>query len=619
MSAVLDRDADDALEIAAGHLKAGRYRAVAAICEDVLTGNPRHLGALNLFATYKAQTGEIEAAQEILEEATRIDDRFAGTYNNLGALHLALGRLEEARIAIERAARLDPDDSETRANLAALALKSGERDHALALLERCVREAPESAHAWYNLSQARLQTGDRKGAEAALRRCLELDPGKAEAWNNLGNLLGESGRVAEAVKALETALLHDPESLVALGNLTDLQIRIGRLDEAERHMKRLKVLQPRSPILPLTEGRLHMAAGRYDAAEASFLDAMRRLPDAPLGAFSHALLMRHTGRPAEARRSAAAALELADDFMPVRSLAAELALAAGDLDAAWEALRRLPLPGAAAFESPAGVDGRVIAVDCGREVAWSVRAARFLPGLVAAGVTVRLDGDARLRALVETALPAAPGDAGAAADAPALAVAPWHLPLLAGATAEAVVATPPVYLSVPAEIDAMVTESLARLKRPLLLVCLPGPAEPAPDAALVGFWEAALTVLPRTAGSTVVVGVLPPASRAKPTAFVRDPDPAELASLARVADAVVSMDGWPAEVAAALGRPVHVAVPCHGAGVWGETGETTPWYPSARIYRPAPPDDWTGAAESLGRAMHETLGARTLDGDPSAP
>lgn len=605
MTAVLDRDTDTVIEVAVGHLKAGRYRAVAAICEDLLTDDPGNLKALNLFATLKARTGEIGAAQEILEHATRIDDRFADTFNNLGALHLAQGRLDEARTAMERAARIDPDNLETRANLAALALKSGDKERALALLERCVRDAPDSAHAWYNLSRARLQAGDRKGAEAALRRCLEIDPEKADAWNNLGNLLGEAGRAAEAIKALETALLHDPESLVALLNLTDLQILTGRLAEAERGLKRLKVLQAKNPMLSLTEARLHMAAGRYHEAEAGFVEAMRQLPDAPLGAYGHAMLMARTGRRDEARRSAAAALTLAEAFAPARALAADLALASGDLEAATEHHRRLAVPGRGPFEAPETVAGRVVAVDLGRDVAWSVRAARFLPRLAAAGATVRLSGAAPLRALVATALPAERPNV--PDTAPVVAAAPWHLALLAEATAADVAAVPAAYLQAPEPPLSMVADSLSRLRRPLLLVCLPWVADPTRDAGMAGLWEAALTAPPRGAGSTVVVGTMPASAGAKPTATVRDPDPAELAALARVADVVVSFDGWPAEVAAALGRPVHVAVPCLGAGVWGEDGETTPWYPTARLYRPAPPDDWDDATEGLKAALRAAL------------
>lgn len=616
---------DEALEVAAQHLGAGRYAAAASICETLLTDEPSNLRALNLFAGLKARTGEVSAAVEILEHALQVDDRYAETFSNLGALHITQQRFDDARIAIERALQLDPGNVGFRANLAVLELKHGDAARGAAMLEEAVCDAPESAMAWFNVSQARLRNGDRAGAEAALRRAVELDPDKAEAWNNLGNVLGEAGRHREAIETLEKALLRDPESLITLMNLADLQTLTGRLAAAERNIKRLKVLQPKNPMLPLAEGRLHLAAGRYAEAEPCFVDAMRRLPEAPMGAYGHALLMRRIGRPADAARSVATAIEIAGAFVPARWLACELALARGDLAGAWAQCRAVgtPDPGAeatlAAFEAPGSLDGRVVTVDCSTQVAWAVRAARFLPRLVAAGARIRLSGLPELCALVGSAIPDGGRVWDAADDGAAeIAAQPWHLPLLAG-VADDVAADRPAYLAPPAHVRGMVAESLDKLPRPMLVVCLPWVPDPTLDPAMAGFWEAALTALPRRAGSTVVVGALPPGSAAEPTAFVREPDPAELAALALAADAVVAVDAWPAEVVAAAGRPVHVAVPCQGSGVWGEAGATTPWYPTARIYRPAPPDDWAAATEAMTRAVRDALGLRALDGDAPAP
>jgi hypothetical protein len=42
-----------------------------------------------------------------------------------------------------------------------------------------------------------------------------------------------------------------------------------------------------------------------------------------------------------------------------------------------------------------------------------------------------------------------------------------------------------------------------------------------------------------------------------------------------------------------MGKPTWVLVPPVGTDWrWGEAGETTPWYPSVRLYRGAEPGQW---------------------------
>jgi len=52
-----------------------------------------------------------------------------------------------------------------------------------------------------------------------------------------------------------------------------------------------------------------------------------------------------------------------------------------------------------------------------------------------------------------------------------------------------------------------------------------------------------------------------------------------------------------------MGRPVWVLVPFAPDWRWGLTGETTPWYPTARLFRQTSPGDWDSVIARVGTEL----------------
>jgi tetratricopeptide (TPR) repeat protein len=65
-------------------------------------------------------------------------------------------------------------------------------------------------------------------------------------------------------------------------------------------------------------------------------------------------------------------------------------------------------------------------------------------------------------------------------------------------------------------------------------------------------------------------------------------------------DLVITVDTAVAHLAGAVGKPVWILIPrLMTDWRWGEAGDTTPWYPSARLYRQQTPGDWTGVIDRI--------------------
>lgn len=63
-------------------------------------------------------------------------------------------------------------------------------------------------------------------------------------------------------------------------------------------------------------------------------------------------------------------------------------------------------------------------------------------------------------------------------------------------------------------------------------------------------------------------------------------DMADTAALMETLDLIISVDTSPLHLAGALGRPVWMISRWDACWRWGDSGETSPWYPSMRIFRP---------------------------------
>lgn len=68
-------------------------------------------------------------------------------------------------------------------------------------------------------------------------------------------------------------------------------------------------------------------------------------------------------------------------------------------------------------------------------------------------------------------------------------------------------------------------------------------------------------------------------------------------------DLTISVDSAVAHLAGALGRPVWIPLPASPDWRWLRRGETSPWYPTARLFRQPAPGQWQPCLESMAAAL----------------
>jgi hypothetical protein len=81
-------------------------------------------------------------------------------------------------------------------------------------------------------------------------------------------------------------------------------------------------------------------------------------------------------------------------------------------------------------------------------------------------------------------------------------------------------------------------------------------------------------------------------------------DFADTAGIVAGLDLVISVDTSVAHLAAAMGKPTWVLLPTVGLDWrWGLSGERTPWYPAARLFRQPRINDWSGVVDAVIAAL----------------
>ena len=519
--------------------QAGRTADAERLYAQIVQADPAYADACFLYGTAAMQTGRAAEAIPRLDAALQLNRRSVPYLFNAGLAHQAAGALEVAADLFRKALRIDPKLAQAHNNLGAVLQAQGNAKEAAFSFKRALALQPDYARAHYNLGTALHGQGQLAEAAASFREAVRLEPRLIQAHNNLGVILQELGDIAGAAAAYEQVLAFNPREPETLNNRATLLRESGDFEGAVQSFAAAIAARPQFAEAHRNKALLHLMRGDY-------ADGWREYGwrwQCP-------------------------------DLAPTRRPFAQTP---------WDGH---------ATDAPVLVWGEQ---GVGDEILY----AGMMPDLVARGVDVIWEADARLVPLFQRARPEVRVVARATPPDAATARARYQLPAAdLGSILRAQAADFPrdrgAYLQAEpqraAELRAQFNVDAG--ERLVGLSWLShNKAFGGHKSTRLADWAPALAIpgvrfVDLQYGDTSGERAASDFQLAHPDIDLRD-DLDGVAALIAACDLVITVSNTTAHLAGALGRPVWVLVP-GGSGklwYWGQGTSGSPWYPSATIFR----------------------------------
>jgi Flp pilus assembly protein TadD len=470
--------------------------------------------------------------------------------------------------------------------------RAGRLDEALEVLGRALDARPHDAVLRTSFGLVLASLGLADAASAAWRQVLALAPVQPAALVNLANAVGDAPGAGERARLLcRRALAADAADAAALGNLGVHEERRGARSPARRFYRRALALMPAEARLWSNLGSLEHWDGRLAAAGRSLDRALALVPDFAAARFDRAVN---------------------------RLLQGDEARGLAEYEWRW----RRPSPPRPAFGlkrwDGAPLAGRRLLLWTEQGFGDAIQFARFAGHLRdgAAALLCQAPLLRLMRSVEGLAAVAAYGESVPAAD---LEAPLMSLPHLLGVRLSEPTMTRP-YLAADAADVARWRPFLDGLPQgmPRIGVVWSGrpdyaqdrarslpPAALAPLLSLRGFIFVSLQHGDRQDIAAQPSPLAAPlATPQRPRAFV---DFADTAALISGLDLVIAADTAVAHLAGALARPVWILLPKVPDWRWGMSGASTPWYPSARLFRQGQAGDWSDVVAAVMAALPTAL------------
>jgi tetratricopeptide (TPR) repeat protein len=465
------------------------------------------------------------------------------------------------------------------------------------------------------------QRDDWARAIAHLRVAVAAAPQVAEGWMHFGSALQHVGRLDDAERVARQALALNPGLVGAHNVLALIDIDRARFDQAMGHARRAIELDPGYSGSWVNLGVAQSGARRDDEAAASLARALELEPTSAMAHYNLGALRHAQGRHAEAMRHYRDAIRIDPRHGHAHGNLALALFSTGAFEEAWREYRWRPER--SQYEKILRREGRArVAVHGEQGLGDLLFFLRFARALRERGTTLDFVGDARLHGMLErTGLFAAL--APRTADLPEAdrdIVLASDLPLESGMAA---VTPPPLVLVPEADRRDQVRSRLAALGPPPYVALAWRAGEPRAGRVVNLFKQ----VPPETLGEALR-GV-----KATWIAVQRDPSREELDRLSKslgapvhdwsavnadleqalavmaAVDDYVGVSSTLVHLRAGAGGRARILVPFPPEWRWMESGDASPWFPRATVYRQSAGGDWAAALARLAADQRAQAGA----------
>ena len=542
-----------------------------------------------VYAEMLAQLNENSEAIIAYNRAIVLWPDYAKAYMGLGVVFEKTGDGANAIKAYNDALSIDPNYPEALNNLGVILNRKGDTDKAAHCFTRAMAAKPTYPLPLNNLGMIRLAQRKFEEAEDLFRRALDCEPDYPDALSNLGTILQEQGNLTDSASLYKKALSLQPGHPDALNNLGTISLLTGDFEESIAIFQRVLTLQPNHP------------------------EAINNLGNA----------LKNTGKIPEAIVAYERAIALKSDNADYHKNLGMTLLAAGRFDTGWREYewrwktiqfaneyKSMPQP----LWQGEAEQGSILLVQAEQGFGDTLQFCRYAPLAAQRGLRVILEVQpALVRLLGSLAGVERVVAKGQAVPDFNYCCPMLNLPTVFATRIETVPANVPYLAASDADVNywrnrlsnsnnrginiGLAWAGSSRISSPDLIAA-DRRRSIAPEAL------APLMDIPGIRFFSLQKGG-PPAPKQFGLIDWMDEckDFADTAALVANLDLVISVDTALVHLAGALGKPVWVLNRFDSCWRWFQTGESSPWYPTLRLFRQERPGEWNCVVSSVKSAL----------------
>jgi tetratricopeptide (TPR) repeat protein len=549
-----------------------------------------------------------------------------GARNVLGVLYLQNGQTAEALASFDEAVRLAPRFADAHCNRGVALQKLSRYVEALAAYDAAVKFAPRHALALFNRGNVLRLLGQLDEAVVAFGQALKVEPKLAEAYLNRGHVQMARRDYAAALSDFEATVALKADSHEARAGRISALVSLGRFEAALAAADEATTHHPSDADIAAIRGQILLELDRPDEALATVDGLSGSRPLVAKAQIVRSAALWQQGRLEEAIAAARESVRLGPDDPQTHQGLAHMSLAVGDFARGFaeNEYRGDDDPSLVAFNDQAprwageDVAGKTVLVFAEQGLGDTIQFARYVGLLAERGAMVKaLVQPPILRLMKSIPAPVAWNIAMGAVGPFDFQIPLLSLPRVFGTLLETIPAAVP-YLHAEADRVGPWKDMLGSGGFKIGMVWQGNPVfknDRRRSVPLENF--APLSAIPdvRLISLQAIHGLdqltrLPAGMEVETLGAKITDNPEGLDEISAVMmnlDLVVTSDTAAAHLAAALGRPVWVALSHDPDWRWLRDRADSPWYPSMRLFRQQRPGDWPGVFAKIAAALRELV------------
>jgi Flp pilus assembly protein TadD len=251
------------VEIVRAHTRNGLLSEAERVCRGLLHEAPQCAEGWNRLGFIMAKLHNALQAVACFERAIAIAPLDPAYHANLGMMYRRANVADKAVACCRRAVELSATHLGARLSLGMALVGARLADEALVHLEFVAQNDPANAHAWLWLGRAHTALRQYEESIAAFRRCAELAPTDAEVLVRLARTRLQAGDVVNALTDARRAVALQPKGFDAAIMLADALLGNCEIAEAETVVEAALTSSPGLPALKFRLAQCRLAQGDY--------------------------------------------------------------------------------------------------------------------------------------------------------------------------------------------------------------------------------------------------------------------------------------------------------------------------------------------------------------------